>query len=339
MFLFYSYFLCLFSVYLETLISHGYIFYLEMLDTQRILQLANLFRLCVGVSEDLRGYNWQKPPVEPPVNGVELSVSEITSRYCESMRDVYLRHVEGVSVKPTPRMVEGRVYHDVIHRVVEEVKRVVYGDGVLEGSSIFERVVSRARGIVERIAFDNFRSVGVTIDGGEFLGVVRRALALWRFLALSLSSSIDLERSSFGSGSVDSVVARAIPQVAEYRVDGSRIGLSRMLSVDVFMPGYAVVDYKTGSKREFHRLALAGYALALESELGVNVDMGAIIYISFDGDSLPRVSVDYHEIGDEARMEFLELRDEALSIVEHGRDPGFPPRCYRYCPFREVCGR
>ena len=308
-----------------------------MLDTKYALQLSRVYGERVGISEELRGWSWSQPPVEPPVRGVYLSVSEIAGRYCPSMRDLYLRHVRGLRPAPTPRMVEGRVYHRVMQVVVEELKRIVYGRGILEGSEVFLELIEGFDKRVEDIVYASFVEEGLEVGERTLRDIVWRAKKLWRFLSLVYSSRIDEERSRFGGSSIDSIVARAVPHVAEYRVDGTKIGLSPSLSIDVFMPSYMVVDYKTGARRYFHRVCSAGYALALEAELGVEVNMGAIIYIHFGNDKLPRVSVDYHYIGDELRREFLELRDEAFEIVEHGRDPGRAPKCYQYCSFREVC--
>ena len=49
----------------------------------------------ISVSDSLRGWSWSSPPVEPPYD-VSLPLYEIAANYCESGRDVYLRHVEGV---------------------------------------------------------------------------------------------------------------------------------------------------------------------------------------------------------------------------------------------------
>ena len=309
---------------------------LYVFSPQRLAELTLLFRTRVGVDESLRGYNWRQQPVQPPIQGIELPVSEIANRYCETMRDIYLRHVRGIKPKPTPKMAEGLLYHRVMHLAVEEAKKALYGLEIIEGAALYEHLASKTRR-VDDLAATTLSQTGAQPGIDEYNRILARARALWRYQALALAAAVDRERSRFPHASLDSVASRAIPQVAEYRVDGSRLGLSRQLSIDVFMPSYAVVDYKTGSEREFHRLALAGYALALESEMNVDVDAGVIVYISFDDNNLPSVKPVYHEINNEAREEFLELRDAALRIVDMGRDPGPPPSCYKYCPFREVC--
>lgn len=306
-----------------------------MLDLKYALKIGRRDAERVGVSEELRGWSWDKPPVEPAIPGFSLGVSEVAGGFCGSMRDIYLRHVVGARAKPSPRMAEGRLYHEVMRWVVEVFKKAIYSRGLVDGYSVFEEVSSRGPRFVADLASKVFSEAGL---GEPSMRTVERGVRLWRYLALRMSAALDDERSKHPGIFVDSLVTKAVPQVAEYRVDGSRIGLSRELSVDVFMPTYMVVDYKTGRRRDSYRLALAGYALALESELEVPVNVGALIYVWFDDAGLPIVRSEYYFIGDELRRDFLDRRDAALEIVYHGRDPGKAPRCSRWCPYAEYCG-
>ncbi|MCD6465794.1 type I-A CRISPR-associated protein Cas4/Csa1, partial [Candidatus Bathyarchaeota archaeon] len=126
--------------------------------------------------------------------------------------------------------------------------------------------------------------------------------------------------------------------VVERKVDGSLVGLSRELSVDIYTPFNAIADLKTGEVREFHPYAATGYALAIEAEESVPADFGFIIYIQINPSRMvPSFKLRYFVIGDELRREFLELRDEAYEIISLGRDPGKPPKCPNYCPYYGVC--
>ncbi|MEM1888409.1 MAG: CRISPR-associated protein Cas4 [Pyrobaculum sp.] len=51
--------------------------------------------LRVDVSEELRGWRWDSPPVAPPPVGVRISLSELGGGLCETRRDVYLKRVAG----------------------------------------------------------------------------------------------------------------------------------------------------------------------------------------------------------------------------------------------------
>jgi len=49
-----------------------------------------------------------------------------------------------------------------------------------------------------------------------------------------------------------------MPPIMERKVDGSLVGLSKELSVDMYEPGGMLIDLKTGEPRAFHRYSLAG---------------------------------------------------------------------------------
>jgi CRISPR/Cas system-associated exonuclease Cas4 (RecB family) len=46
--------------------------------------------------------------------------------------------------------------------------------------------------------------------------------------------------------------------IVERKVDGSLVGLSKELSVDMYEPGGMPIDLKTREPRTFHRYSLAG---------------------------------------------------------------------------------
>ena len=89
-----------------------------------------------GVADDLRGWNWNRPPLCPIYEG-RLSVFEVASQLCASGRDVYLRRVLGPEgtgrvARATGRAKNGdaSLYH-VARAVVVEAKRIIYEQGAL----------------------------------------------------------------------------------------------------------------------------------------------------------------------------------------------------------------
>jgi CRISPR-associated protein Csa1 len=48
----------------------------------------------LGVAEELRGWNWNIPPLAP-VYDLRMAVYEIAGKYCDTGRDIFLRRVEG----------------------------------------------------------------------------------------------------------------------------------------------------------------------------------------------------------------------------------------------------
>lgn len=59
-----------------------------------------------GVAEELRGWNWDKPPLSP-IFDTRLGVYEVAGHYCPTGRDIYLRRVMKVRVPPSPAMAQG----------------------------------------------------------------------------------------------------------------------------------------------------------------------------------------------------------------------------------------
>ena len=89
-------------------------------------------------------------------------------------------------------------------------------------------------------------------------------------------------------------------------------------------------------KKEFHKLALAGYALALEASLETAFDYGVLVYVSNNGD----VRVDWEPvyISTSLRKEFIEARDELIDMLINDIEPPKASSCPSSCPFKEVCG-
>ncbi|MCD6368672.1 MAG: type I-A CRISPR-associated protein Cas4/Csa1 [Thermoproteales archaeon] len=304
-------------------------------DLDKVLRQARVFLEKVGLSEELRGWRWDTPPVEPPIRGISVSVSEVSGRYCESMRDIYLKYVEGVEAKPTLVMREGKVYHRILEEVLTRVKSIVYGHGIIEGAGIFSLLLEQRNRCIENIIK---QEIGPIDSEKSIENVVKKASKLWNYLSLKYSAAIDNSRASHRKIGLDALVAMSVPQIVEYRVDGSPLGLSSELSVDVFQPSSIVFEVKTGRKRWFHKLATTGYAMAFEASRELPINIGVVMYMHFDERGLPQIKMDYHMIDDEWRRRFLETRDTILEIITNERDPGKPPRCYEYCPLKEYCG-
>ena len=166
----------------------------------------------------------------------------------------------------------------------------------------------------------------------------REAEALYSFLILQASARLDRILSEVRRPELESVLAKAVPMDVERLVNGRLLGLSQELRVDLFTERRIVVEIKTGDVRPFHKYVLAGYALAIESDLEIPIDYGIVSYLWSDGRFVKVRNVTYF-IGDELRREFLELRDEAFSVIHNGVDPGKPANCPSYCIYYDLCNR
>lgn len=248
----------------------------------------------------MRGWSWDRPPVRPRAY-LGLGVSDVAYRYCPTRRDVYLRRM-GASGEAAGPVLNGTLVHLVFHAAAEDVRReLVLGRS---GWEAYERVASRAR---RRLA-----SLGVQLGSGAWL------LDLYKRLALCWCAE------------------EWTGPIAEYRVDGSPLGLSKNLRVDGLLELGVVVELKFGKPHDFHKLALAGYALALEAEMEVPVDYGLLVYVAQAGRAA-RVHWEPVYVSPRLRGEFLEMRDDLVDLLLSGREPAKPLSCPEFCPYKGAC--
>jgi len=272
----------------------------------------------------VRGWDWESPPVRPVLN-MGFGVSELTSRYCETMRDIYVRRVLGRRPRTTPLMLKGAIYHEAIFRAATDVKRFLFSNGISTGHSIIQALLPKAEDEAARLLME---------AGTDDDNLRRDASLIYRFFVIQLAAEIDRVLSKHPHIELDSLVFISLPYACERVVDGSLVGLGRQIRIDLLQEGI-IIDVKTGEPRDFHKLGPVGYALALEADSGIPADIGAIMYVRVE--DWPLISYDIFELSDELRVEFLSLRDEASAIVANSEDPGRPLTCPESCPFWEAC--
>ena len=310
-------------------------FFLDRLDLDRRFRVLRGELAEVGIEEELRGWSFEGGLIRPS-SDILLGVSELASRYCPTMRDLYLRRILGVRPPPNVKMTRGIAFHEVCSRVVHEVKRMLFEEpSGVPGFVIIDRLLPQGEMVVEGILL-RAEERTARLSPGDEEALRREALALYRFLVIQAAAKVDQALSKYPHATSDSIMNVAIPPIIERRVDGSLVGLSRELSVDIYTPYNAVADLKTGEVRDFHPYTVTGYALALEAEDGIPINYGIITYVRVVR-GVPRFRIRCFLVGNELRREFLELRDEAYTLLEVGRDPGKPPRCPGYCPYYKVC--
>lgn len=268
------------------------------------------------VEDEFRGWNWDRPPLRPRAY-LGLGVYEISSRYCSTRRDIWLRRV--MCVKPPSEVPEqlyvGRVVHDIFRIVVcEVVKLAVKG---LPGWSIYERLSYRCRSIL--------LSYGLKCD--------QWTIDLYKTLLLIFTAEGEISSITHSSTGLN----MWIPCISEFRVDGSMLGLSSNLRVDAVVEGGVIVEVKYGRPMDFHKLAVAGYALALEANLEVPFDYGIIVYVNGVPKGRPKVSIEPVYISNSLRREFIDERDEIIDMLISEREPPKPNYCSQTCPYRGVC--
>jgi len=283
---------------------------------KRIRALRRLIEV-TGISEELRGYNWENPPIEP-INDVRLSISDLNG-FCPTKRDIFLKYVLKEKIQPNKYMLKGLAYHKVIKETITSLKKAIYS-GYDSGEKLIEKYFTNIE-IPEKIC----KRIGV--DSSE-------CVKLYRYLVLQISARVDEVLAKYPEADADDIVGLTLPFV-ERRVDGSLVGLSSRLSLDIFTPYSVIMDFKSGYERDEHPISLAGYALALEADEDTEVNIGFLIYLKVG--RCVQFKLKGFAISDELRREFLEIRDEMAEIVDSGVDPGRPRECPRFCPYYGVC--
>lgn len=287
---------------------------ISRLDILRGLRRLHWLRQRDPVELGLRGWSWDNPPLRPRAY-FGLGVSEVAYRYCETARDVFLRRVRRLEFKPSPQMRIGSIVHSVFHAAAWDVRRLLVNG--LDSWRVYEELAGKAR---ERL---------IELIGGDGISW---AVSFYKYLVLGWASEAARVEALYGGEAVT-----WLPWFTEVRVDGSSLGLSNNLRVDALAEGGVVVEVKYGKPLEFHKTGLAGYALALESQLEVPVDYGILVYVNGIPEGKPRISYEYVYIDNHLRHEFLEKRDEIIDMLETQREPPRQPSCPKTCPFYEYC--
>jgi CRISPR-associated protein Csa1 len=287
-----------------------------------------------GIAEELRGWNWHSTELSPP-HDILLPVWEISDRYCETGRDVFLRHVQKINVPPSGEMVSGRIYHEAIAELYPMAKRLIYTNGLGICSDLAEVLMQRLpEAIVEAE-----EQLGSVVDSGDAAKEIGENLKkLWAFEVSRIVSAIYAYLGKYRYLSEDSLINHALPFVVEHKLDGQYLGLSSNLSADAInMGGMLISDLKTGPKRDFHRLSATGYALVYESLYEVPINIGCTVYLSFPKNHpTPHIERDFFIISDEARQWFIEERDEKQDMIFYEKDPG---KCQAAgnCRYKDYC--
>lgn len=279
------------------------------------------------VHDELRGWSWHQPPLAP-VYEAPLGLWEIAGQYCQTGRDLFWRRVEGQRVAPNAAMIVGGELHAVVTGLILAAKRAIYAHGrdCVEALAGLQTPVSKEPQ-EEQLPAPMRQALAVQV---EALAAFERRRIVGRV------EDILARQPHIGP---DALAAWALPVVVEQRLDGRFLGLSSHLSADAFAFGEPMIaDLKFGPRQPFHRLTTTGYALVLESLTEMPIDIGCVVYPSFDGDRL-RLERDFHRIDDELRQWFVEARDERMRLVEEGIDPGRPATCAEDCPYEQLCAK
>jgi CRISPR-associated protein Csa1 len=282
------------------------------------------------LDEELRGWNWNDSVLASTRKAL-LGVSDITSGFCETGRDVYLRYNLKVKEKDNHILQSGRLIHDIFSRIIEKVKYLIYAhNGNIDGEIMYQEMINNIPTIWQEI------KKKYTLLSEEYTEWIFRKL--WNEAARVYSSALDKVKSRSPYLKVESLVSATIPVTTEFPINGELIGLSRTLRIDALLYPGILVEIKTRQQKPIFELSLAGYAMAFESQYEIPVDNGILLYIHIDWKN-KRIYTkpEILPISAKLRTEFIELRDERKNTIIYNQDPGLPQKCPPECPFLYYC--
>ncbi|MHA1249861.1 MAG: type I-A CRISPR-associated protein Cas4/Csa1 [Candidatus Helarchaeota archaeon] len=278
----------------------------------------------VGVTEDLRGYSWYKSPVKPYYDEVYIPMYLVTGKYCPTSRDVYINKVLNK---------RGEINYNIsagisVHKTVSMLIQYILEDKVPEYSDW----------IAKNEKYIYFPGINST-DKSRIKDYMNK---IWEYVLTQCKSSYLTRQSEQPYASKRDILTTSIPFLVEHKISGALLGLSGLLSIDCFDYLHNIVfDLKTvkdfNSFEDWYRLAPTGYAMVLESVYEIAIDIGCIVYTTFNNGKL-LVKKDIFFINDDLRSWWLEERDKKLEILAQKMDPGTPVECYPDCIYRKECG-
>lgn len=278
-----------------------------------------------GVADELRGWNWHSPPLDP-IYDVRLPLYQIAGKYCSSGRDLYLNRVERKKGKPNTAMQLGLFFHEMIVKILVHTKKLIYQKGI-EAEAILKELASLISCFTERLNELSAQAPGVHDQAEQIFN--------YTYSYISCRFREVLARQPYIGE--DSLAAQVVPFVLEQRLDGTFLGLSPNLSSDAFVFSEPMImDLKFGPREPFHHLTTTGYALVMEAIYEYPINIGCIVYVEFKNERL-HIEKDFHIINDELRQWFIEERDEKMRMVYNEIDPGKANNCVETCPFYAYC--
>jgi len=284
------------------------------------------------VDERLRGWNWYDTPVKPYSDELLLPVWDVACSICPTRRDAWLRYkVIKKSIPTTHYQAKGFIVHRVISSMFLRAKKLIYLDKENLRADLIDFAEERAKKEIENIKKFVRISDEYAIKILEFC----KKIAKWQ--AIRIESKLLEVRAKYPFLNEESLVQLALPIATEMIIDGSLLGLSKCLRADAtLLFGGIIFDVKVGKKEKWHRIQVAGYALAFESFFERPVDIGCTVYVREVNNSI-RIERDFYIVGDYLRSRFLEKRDELQMILLKNKEPSVASNCPAYCVFRSYC--
>jgi CRISPR-associated protein Csa1 len=292
-----------------------------------VARLCRTFRgMPCEVSEELRGWSWSSPPLLYPYS-FQLSVSDVANSFCESGRFVYLKYVAKERERPGWRLRRGSLVHYVLSEASRTAKSIILS-GVSEPQEFKSEFMEKGRKVLSacKEQFKELKDVETVFE------------LLWLRAMDAFSSELAKAASRSPYLPIDGLAFLVAPFTAEFPVDGSLVGLSRTLRVDLMVYPSIMVEVKTRKWHQDYELGLTAYALAFESQYEVPINHGVVALVRIDASKRDlKVYERVVKISDGLRQAFIDRRDSYARIVEEAVDPGKAKNCDPDCPYLHIC--
>jgi CRISPR-associated protein Csa1 len=288
----------------------------------------------VEVSEEMRGWRWYDYPLQPAYSQ-QLGVSDITSGFCDTQRYVYLKYVERVWQKDNEELQKGALLHEIHAKANEAAKRNIlkthWETGTITPEAFHQaylqdkqKIIQQAKAKYRLIPQSQLETAINTLwsrAAYNYTAALTRATAISRYL-----------------NTPDPLISLVAPITTEYPIDGTKLGLTQAIRADGYIPPGIIIEIKTHPPLEANKYALAGYALAYESQHNTPINYGVFIHVEYNWQT---ATITTHPkltpITDELRQAFIEQRDQAQKIITEKIDPKLPPKCNPRCPYLTHC--
>jgi CRISPR-associated protein Csa1 len=272
----------------------------------------------VGVSPELRGWNWHQAPLKPYYEDVKLPMYAVCSKYCPTDRDVYLSQVEKAKGILNLKMALGKMLHGAVSDSLQ---------------AFIQRRKLDFESWLQKVRWDEIPA--------KREDVLRPAEMVWHYVIKLCEAKYAEIAARQPYASEQDLMASTVPFLIEHKISGELLGLSGLLSLDCYDYLRAIMfDLKVESEpQDWHRLAPVGYAIVFESVYEVPVNICCTIYLNLRDDKIT-IKKDLFFANDELRNWWIEERDRKLEIVAEKKDPGKPSQssqCDNNCIYYQLC--
>ncbi|MEM2238540.1 MAG: type I-A CRISPR-associated protein Cas4/Csa1 [candidate division WOR-3 bacterium] len=283
------------------------------------------------VDEELRGWNWHQPPLLHAYPSVNLPISEIYNETCRCGALIHLKY--NLKCSPTLRYpADGKIAHHLWTRFYTHLQK---------SAANAATPTQLAHQLIE--AAEQEKQALLTEFGGQqdhnylSLRLDRWIEALWHPMThLAVAEYVKLLTAP-GGPQPETITSWLSPMAVELKVDGSLLGFSSGCRVDGLAPLGLVVELKTSKPAQIHELALAAYALAIESQFETPIDYGMLLYLNLRRNRpICTTYVKLVALENKLRLDSLEERDRMSKIVADGVFTEPSKQCTHLCPLNEV---